>query len=187
MFEKLLEYDTQLLLFLNNLGVPTWDPFWLIVTDEFTFVPMYAVLLYLLYKKFGLKSLLVFVLVITLMITFTDQITNLFKNGFQRLRPCNNPEIKDAIRVVIHRNSFSFFSGHASNSMGSTMFIFLIIRKFYKHTHLLFFFPLIFAYSRIYLGLHYPLDILTGYVFGIINGIIFYKLYSLFMNKYIYK
>lgn len=185
--EELLKLDKELFVFLNSLGSIPYDDFWSIITKQAYWSPLFIGVFYLIQKKVGWKNFGIIILFLALLITFTDQITNLFKNGFQRLRPCNNPEIKNAIRVVIHRNSFSFFSGHASNSMGSTMFIFLIIRKFYKHTHLLFFFPLIFAYSRIYLGLHYPLDILSGYIFGIINGIIFYKLYSLFMNKYIYK
>jgi undecaprenyl-diphosphatase len=68
--------------------------------------------------------------------------------------------------------------------MASTMFIFLIIRKFYKHTYLLFCFPLVFAYSRIYLGLHFPGDILTGYLFGATFGFVFYKLYLFLGKKY---
>lgn len=182
--EELVKLDKELFVFLNSLGSQPYDDFWSIITKQIYWTPLFIGIFYLIQKKVGWKNFGMIILSLALLITFTDQITNLFKNGFQRLRPCNDPEIKDIIRIVIHRNSFSFFSGHAANSMASTMFIFLIIRRYYKHTYLLFFFPLIFAYSRIYLGLHFPLDILTGYVFGIINGILFYKLYSLFMRKY---
>lgn len=88
------------------------------------------------------------------------------------------------MREVITRKSFSFFSGHASNSFATTTFVVLIIRNFYKHTYLLYLFPLIFAYSRIYLGLHYPGDILAGYVAGGVFGFGFYKLYLFLGKKY---
>ena len=75
MLDQLLELDKELFLYLNKLGSPTWDGFWLIITDEITFAPLYALLLFLMYRKYGLKSLLIMVLVIAAMITFTDQIT----------------------------------------------------------------------------------------------------------------
>ena len=93
MIEQLLEYDTELFIFLNNLGSETWDTLWLIITDKLTFIPLYAILLFLLYKKYGLKSLLVFVVVVALMITFTDQITNAIpaiKNGILNICPAVN-------------------------------------------------------------------------------------------------
>jgi undecaprenyl-diphosphatase len=182
--EELLKLDKELFVFLNGLGSEPFDDFWMIITKQVYWTPLFIGIFYLIQKKIGWKNFGIIVIFLALLITFTDQMTNVFKNSIQRLRPCNDPEIKDFIRIVIHRNSFSFFSGHASSSMASTMFIFLIIRKYYKHTYLLFLFPLIFAYSRIYLGLHFPLDIISGYVFGIINGIVFYKLYSMFVKKY---
>ena len=182
--EELVKLDKELFIFLNGLGSIPYDDLWSIITKQIYWSPLFIGIFYLIQKKVGWKNFGIIIVFLALLITCTDQITNLFKNGFQRLRPCNDTEIKDIIRIVIHRNSFSFFSGHASNSMASTVFIFLIIRKYYKHTCLLFLFPLIFAYSRIYLGLHFPLDILTGYAFGIINGIVFYKLYSLYKVRF---
>ena len=184
MLEKLLTLDTELLVYLNGLGSPAYDGLWLFITRQSNWIPLFILLLYVIYKKLGVKQTLYLLLFITVIVAITDQTTNLFKNGFQRLRPCNNPEINTVIRVVQVRNSFSFFSGHAANSMASTMFVFLIIRKFYKHTYLLFLFPLIFAYSRIYLGLHFPGDILTGYLFGGTFGFMFYKSYMFFGKKY---
>jgi undecaprenyl-diphosphatase len=117
------------------------------------------------------------------LILICDQTTNVFKEHFQRLRPCNNDEIKSIIRIVKASDTFSFFSGHAANSMASTVFSFMILKKYYRHVYLLFLFPLIFAYSRIYLGLHFPSDILIGYLVGAIFGYGFYKIYF----KYTYK
>jgi undecaprenyl-diphosphatase len=112
-----------------------------------------------------------------------DQTVNLFKYGFERLRPVNDTEINGLLRIIKTSKSFSFFSGHATNSMASTVFGVLILRKYYKHAYLLFLFPLIFAYSRIYLGLHFPTDILTGYIFGATMGFVCYKLYQKFIFR----
>jgi undecaprenyl-diphosphatase len=182
--EELVKLDKQFFVFLNALGSVPYDQFWSIITKQIYWTPFFIGIFYLVQKKIGWKNFGVLILFLALLLTFTDQITNLFKNGFQRLRPCNDKEIRDIIRVVIHRDSFSFFSGHASNSMASTLFFFLIIRKYYKHTYLLFLFPIIFAYSRIYLGLHFPLDIISGYAFGLLTGFFFYKSYLFFIKRY---
>lgn len=178
MLEKLLQLDVQLLVFLNSLGSTTYDGLWLFITKQSNWTPFFLVLLYLVFKKIGIKSTLYLLLFVTLLLVVTDQTTNLFKVTFQRLRPCNNPEINSIIRLVKASNSFSFFSGHAANSMATMTFLFLILKKQYRYAFLIFLFPLIFAYSRIYLGLHYPLDILTGYLFGATFGIVTYKLYQ---------
>lgn len=183
--EQLLNLDKELFVFLNGLGSESFDAFWKIITKQVYWAPFFLGIFYLLQKKVGWKNFGIIILFLALLIAFTDQITNLFKYSFQRLRPCNTPDIKDIIRIVVERNSFSFFSGHASNSMASTLFIFLIIRRYYNYSFLLFLFPLIFAYSRIYLGLHFPLDILSGYAFGIFSGLLFYKLYQFFERKFV--
>jgi undecaprenyl-diphosphatase len=182
--EQLIQLDKELFIFLNGLGSEPFDAFWLIITKQLHWTPFFVAVFYLLQRKIGWKNLGIILLFIAVLITFTDQITNLFKNHFQRLRPCNDEEISGIIRIVKSSKTYSFFSGHAANSMASTMFIFLLIRKYYKYTYLLFLFPLIFAYSRIYLGLHFPSDILTGYLFGGSLGFGFYKIYNHFSNKY---
>lgn len=183
MLEKIIALDKQLFVFLNGLGSPTFDGLWLIITKQAYWAPFFLLVFYLLIKKIGWKNFFIAVVFIALLILLCDQSANLFKNYFQRLRPCNDPQIKDIIRVVKSSNSFSFYSGHATNSMATTVFIFLIIRKYYKYAILLFLFPLIFAFSRIYLGLHFPIDILTGYAFGALYGTLFYKVYQKYFTK----
>ncbi|MFD0990862.1 phosphatase PAP2 family protein [Mariniflexile jejuense] len=186
MLEKLLQYDTQLFLFLNNLGTPTWDNLWLVITHEVTFVPMYAILLFLLYKKFGLKALLIFVVVVALMITFTDQITNVFKRTFERPRPCGEASLVDHMRFIAERcGKYGFFSGHSSNSMAAAVFAGLLLRPYYKNLiFILLLWSVIVAYSRIYVGVHYPLDILCGFTFGALSGFLFYKIAQYLLKKY---
>lgn len=184
MLEKIQELDTNLLVYLNSLGSETYDKFWLIITSQLNWTPVFLLMFYLIYRKIGGKQTLYLLLFVAVLIAFTDQVTNLFKNNFQRLRPCNNPEINTIIRVVQSRKSYSFFSGHAANTMAVATFLFLVLRRRFKYLGFLFLWPLIFAYSRIYLGLHYPGDILTGYFFGALFGFLMFKIYQNLKPKY---
>ena len=187
MIDQLLELDRELFLYLNNLGSETWDDLWLIITNKLTFIPLYALLLYCIYKKYGLKPLLLMVLVISVMITFTDQITNVFKDGFMRARPCRADGVSDLARFVAERcGKYGFFSGHSSNSMAAAVFGGLILRPYFKILiFILLFWSFIVAYSRIYVGVHYPLDIICGMTFGALSGFMFYKLAKYLIKRYL--
>jgi len=183
MFEKIIDLDKEVLVYLNNLGSETYDGLWLIITKQIYWTPFFLFIFYLLQKKIGWKKFGYYILFTAVLLLICDQTVNLFKYGFERLRPVNDTEINGLLRIVKTSKSFSFFSGHATNSMASTVFMVMVLRKYYKHAYLLFLFPLIFAYSRIYLGLHFPTDILTGYVFGATMGFVFYKLYQKFIFR----
>ena len=183
MLERIIQLDKQVLVYLNGLGSEQWDWLWLIITKQLNWAPVFILVFYLLQKKIGLKNFGYYVLFIAVMVLICDQTVNLFKYSFERLRPCNDMEIGEIIRRVKTSSSFSFFSGHATNSMASTVLTFLILKRYYKHAYLLFLFPLIFAYSRIYLGLHFPTDILTGYAFGATSGYLAYKLYAKYILR----
>lgn len=184
MLEKLQELDTNLFVFLNGLGSETYDKLWLVITNQLNWTPLFLLLLYLIYKKLGTKQTLYLLLFLAILIACTDQLTNAVKYSVQRLRPCNNPDINSFIRIVQSRQSFSFFSGHAANSLAAATFLYLVLNKHFKYFGFLFLWPLIFAYSRIYLGLHYPLDILCGYLVGITMGFLIYKLYQKAKARY---
>jgi undecaprenyl-diphosphatase len=183
MLEKIIAIDKDLLVFLNGLGSESFDGFWLIITKQVYWTPYFLLVFYFFAKKIGWKNFLIALVFIALLILVSDQTSNFFKNHFQRLRPCNDLDLKNIIRIVKPSDSYSFFSGHATNSMATTVFVFLIIRRYYKYALLLFLFPLIFAFSRIYLGLHFPTDILTGYAFGATFGFVFYKIYQKYILK----
>lgn len=178
MLEQLLQYDKELFLFLNNLGSDTWDNLWLVITNKFSFIPLYAILLFLIFKKLGLKGLLLMVLVIVLVILFTDQVTNVFKREFERLRPCRQEGVMEYMRFIAVRcGKYGFFSGHSSNTMAVAIFAGLLLKPYYKNLiFILVFWSVVVAYSRIYVGVHYPLDIICGMLFGVFSGFIFYKL-----------
>ena len=187
MIDQLLQYDTELFILLNNLGSTTWDGLWLIITNKFASVPLYIFLLFLLYKHYGLKSMLVFVVVIALMITFTDQITNVFKRGFMRSRPCGVAELEEQIRFIAVRcGKYGFFSGHSSNSMAAAVFTGLLLKPYYKNLiFILLFWSAVVAYSRIYVGVHYPIDILFGMTFGAMSGFMFYKIAKYALKRFL--
>jgi len=93
------------------------------------------------------------------------------------LRPCNTEAVIQEIRKFDYKpSSFSFYSGHAASSMTFSFFIILLLKPYYKYIWLLLLFPLFFGYSRIYLGVHYPIDILVGYMAGVFFGSLFYLL-----------
>lgn len=184
MLDKILSFDEHLFMFLNGLGSESYDGLWLILTKQTSWIPLFLFLLYIIFNKLGTKQTLYLLIFVVILVVLTDQTANLFKNGFQRLRPCNNPEINSFIRIVQSRNSFSFFSGHATNSMGVATFLYLMFKKDFKYFWLLFLWPLIFAYSRIYLGLHYPLDIISGYLCGGIFGFLMFKIYQKANKRY---
>jgi undecaprenyl-diphosphatase len=186
MIEQILQYDTELFLYLNNLGNTSWDWFWLTYTTKIYWTPFYALLLYLMYKQWGNKPILITIAIVALMILFTDQITNLFKHGFERPRPCHVDALIHQMRIVREGcgGRFGFFSGHASNSMAVAIFVGLMLKQRYKYLiYILVVWSMVMAYSRIYVGVHYPLDVFCGMLFGSLSGFLFYKWNIYFINK----
>lgn len=177
MLEKLIHYDQELLVYLNNLGSEQWDPFWFYVTGQFHWSPLFALILVLIFWKFGWKNGLLLLVFIAALVAFSDQFTNLIKNTFQRLRPCNEPDLVGRIRDFTYKpRGYGYYSGHAALSSTFTTLLILLLKKHFKFIWFLVLFPLIFGYSRIYLGVHYPLDVLSGYLAGFMFGNLFYWL-----------
>jgi undecaprenyl-diphosphatase len=185
MIEDILNLDTELFIYLNSLGLPLFDNFWIFLSNKEANVFFYSVLLFFYFYnrslKFNFSELFYFLILIALMISITDQTANLFKDSFQRLRPCYNEIIKDSLRLVKENcgGKYGFFSAHASNSFTLAVFFGLLYKKKFKY---LIYFSLLYAslisYSRIYLGVHFPLDILFGAAFGLIIGILTFNFYD---------
>lgn len=190
MIEQLIEYDKELFLYLNGLGNVYWDAFWLFYTAKLHWIPFYALLCYLMYKRLNSKMFILTLVVIALLVTFTDQVTNLFKNGFERFRPCYEDGVAEYMRLVRETcgGRYGYFSGHSSNSMGVAIFVGLMLRNTYKYIlPILIIWSLLMGYSRIYVGAHYPLDVLSGLIFGGLSGFMFYKLDKYLQSRFVLK
>ena len=194
MTEEILKLDSKLFLYLNNLGTPEFDSFWSTLSKIEANILMYLFLICLFFyvQKIRPKFLNVFYLifVIALMITITDQGANLFKDSFQRLRPCYNESIKDSIRLVKDNcgGKYGFFSAHASNSFSLAIFFGLLFKNIIRYIILItLVYATLISYSRIYLGVHFPIDIIIGSSFGLCVGFIMYSFVYLKFLKFFNK
>lgn len=186
MIEKILELDAKLFLYLNNLGNHTWDWVWLLITDKWTAIPLYALLLYLIFKRYGVKGTIISLVLVALLITCTDQLANVFKHAFERPRPCRQEGVMEYARYIAVRcGRFGYFSAHASSNFALAIFVGLILKKAYpKLIYIMLFWALVVSYSRIYVGVHYPLDVITGMVIGAILGYCFYLLHVYLIRRF---
>ena len=178
MLDSIIQKDKQLLIYLNNLGNEQWDSIWLVITNQFYWAPLFVFVFYLIVKSFGWKRGGFMIFSMILLVAFSDQFTNLIKDTTARLRPNNDPEIKHLLRHLINPQSNSFISGHATTSTFFSVFVILLLRNKYKKIYLILIFPLLFAYSRLYLGVHFPIDIFVGIITGVIFGNLYYFLFK---------
>ena len=125
---SLLQKDKDLLVFLNSLGNEQWDSFWLLITNQFSWSPLFILIFYLVIKSNGWKRGGFIIFSMILLVAFSDQFVNLIKNSTARLRPNNDPEIQEILRTFIKPQSFSFVSGHAATSTFFAVFTILVLR-----------------------------------------------------------
>ena len=177
MIEQLIEYDKELLRFLNGYHASWLDPVVLILTETITWIPLYAFLLYLVIKEYK-KECWIILLGIGLTILLADQITaSIMKPYFARLRPSREPTLEGLVHLVqgYTGGQYGFASSHAANSFGTATFFFLVLGTTKKWIGWLFLWAALLTYTRIYLGVHYPGDILVGALVGMICGWIAFK------------
>ena len=182
--QQLIELDKEVLLTLNGNHSLFWDGFMWTVTKTITWIPVAVALLYLIFKNNKLKQAATILLSLALCITLADQITSgLCKPFFARYRPAQDPELMYLVHIVngYRGGLYGFMSSHAANTFAVAMFVSLLVRN-WKMTLMTFSWAIIASYSRIYLGVHYPGDILCGALVGIIVAIILYSAYY-----YVYK
>ncbi|HSR60283.1 MAG TPA: phosphatase PAP2 family protein [Robiginitalea sp.] len=185
MLKRLLDWDRDTFLYLNGLGIEPYDSFWSAVTDMTTWAPLYVFFLFLLFWKHPRREAWAMTLTALLLMVFVLLLTDLTKEWVERLRPNNNGDIKTLVRILKNPATYSFFSGHASSSFSLTTLMVLYLRESFRWRHLFFIWPLLFALSRIYVGVHYPIDILAGAGVGTLAGILFYRGYSGVILPYI--
>lgn len=175
MLETLKEWDFQLFIYLNNLGLESWDGFWLLITKTTFWIPLFLFILFLIYKSQGFKmgTLIMIYFLGAIFISIVLMLTT--KYFVARIRPSSVPELAEIIRALQKPNSYSFYSGHASSSFMIATFAVLVLRKYYRWVYVLFLFPFLFTLSRIFVGVHFPSDLLIGAMVGTLLALLFYK------------
>jgi undecaprenyl-diphosphatase len=180
MLERL---DQQLFLFLNSFHSPFWDQVMYTVSGKIIWIPLYISILIFIGIKYKRKFIII-ILFIILAATLADQTSVLFKNLFERLRPCHEPSLEGLIHLVNGEcgGKYSFVSSHATNSFDVALISLLFIKRRW-FTLSIIIWALVIGYSRIYLGVHYPGDVICGSVLGALIGWSIYKLYVLTDNR----
>lgn len=187
--QQFIAADKELLLSLNGSQSLFWDGFMWVATSTVVWVPVAAVLLYIIIKNNKIQEALLVIVMIALVITVADQVASGFcKPFFSRFRPTQDPDIMYLVDVVngYRGGRYGFISSHAANTFAVSVFLSLLIRR-NSLTFMLLFWAVLNSYSRIYLGVHYPGDILFGTIEGCLTGYLLYLLYRFIQRKFFYK
>lgn len=182
--EVIKQFDQSLFLFLNDLHSTFFDKAMFLFSSREIWIPFYLLIIYVIVKTVKKNSIYILIL-IGLSITVSDQFSGLIKNSVERLRPSNDPLLSNLVHIVngYRGGTFGFFSSHASNSF-TIAIIAAMLFKNRMFTILIFTWAILISYTRIYLGLHYPGDILTGWLWGALIGFGFYRLMIFIQQRY---
>ncbi|ACT91691.1 phosphatase PAP2 family protein [Dyadobacter fermentans] len=184
--QSIVRADQELFLWLNGLHTPWLDTLMYWITFKYTWIPLYILLITLTVRAEGWKKGGWVVLTVILAVVVADKITSGFmKPYFLRLRPCHDPTINTVMHHVTDCGGlYGFASSHASTSFALAVAWFGLLRNKVPQMAFLFVWALVYAYSRIYVGVHYPLDILVGGLVGALTGYCFVQLYYIFLKRY---
>ena len=182
LIETIKQLDTSLFFIINQHHNPFFDKLMYWCSDKYFWIPLYAFFLFLIFKNNTSKKSFLIVLFMIVLVVLTDQISvELFKENFKRYRPCHNLNIKDLIHLVGDGcgGLYGFVSSHATNTAGIATFLFLVFRKkFPKYSWLVFIWAALNSYSRVYVGVHYPADVLVGSLLGMAIGFFTFYLFK---------
>jgi undecaprenyl-diphosphatase len=178
--DNLLHTDTQLFLFLNGFHSSFWDIIMWHISGKWEWLPFYVVLLYYIIRRYKSKCIWIF-LSVAIIIALTDSISSqIIKENIHRLRPSHNPELNGLVHIVNNYSggTYGFVSSHAANTFAIAVFLSLLFKNRW-FTSGIFIWAMIVSYSRIYLGVHYPGDVLGGALLGSIVALVVFKVYAI--------
>ena len=190
MFDEILNFDENLFLLLNNLGSNNFDFIWIVFSSKYLNILVFSFFSIFFIKKKGITYFFYLLFFSLIIILITDQSSNFFKIYTQRLRPCHEEHIKNSVRIVNDYcgGLYSFFSAHASNTFAIAFLFSFLFKEFSnKIKYLIFSYSILVAYSRIYLGVHYPLDVIFGAFYGILISNLIIKFLKKTNSSLIYK
>lgn len=182
MLEQIEIWDQQLFFFLNGLHQHWLDPIMYTISTKEFWIPAYLILIYLIWKNLGWKQTIWVLVCVAILITLSDQTaSSVFKPFFQRLRPCRpENEFGETVHIVYQKcgGKYGFVSSHAANFFALATFMSFIFRE--RALRWIFFLSAtLVAYSRIYLGVHYPGDVVGGAFIGVLSANITFIIYQL--------
>lgn len=184
---SILDLDKALFTFLNGLNSPFLDEvFWLFSAKLF-WIPLYLFLAYILFQRFR-NHFFYLVLGMVITIFLSDQISVLIKNSVMRLRPTHEPSLEGLVHVVNNYQGglYGFVSSHAANAFATLTFIWAFTRRQQWLRYVLIAYVVLTCYSRIYLGVHYPLDVLGGVALGWVVGFIGSRIAWFLLSKNVF-
>lgn len=178
---NILEADKRLFMALNSGFTHPWlDVFLPFVRNSLFWAPLYVFLVVFVVLNFGKKGLL-WSLAFLCCLAITDLIgTYIFKVNVDRLRPCQDPYFFHQVRLLLKQcsGSSSFISNHAANHFGLSVFMVLTFRPLLgKWAYLIVTWGFLIAYAQVYVGVHYPLDVIAGGLVGSLAGVVVARLY----------
>ncbi len=185
LMDKIINLDKEVFLFLNGLHSSFFDSAMSLMTETYFWLPLYLFLIFIIIQKYKKDSVWILVGVMVT-IVLCDQITTGFmKPFFARLRPSHEPGLEGLVHIVNNYRGglYGFASSHAANTFGVAMFLWLILKSNWRWIGFIFIWAAVMSYTRIYLGVHYPGDILVGALVGIGCGWIAYRISNYLMSK----
>lgn len=176
--EQLAQWDSELLVWLNGLEIGRYKQFWLLITHIENWIPLYLLFLVLFLVALSRKRAIITTIFTVLVLLTALGLTDFVKQFVGRLRPNNTPELAESLHILQTPMDYSFWSGHAAVSFAVTLFVVWVLRAWSKWIYLVFIWPLLFATSRIFAGVHYPSDIFVGACVGFFIAVLYHRLYS---------
>ena len=182
--ESLQQIDSSIFLYFNRMHTSWTDVLFYYISNRFVWIPLYLLLAFFLFRRYRKKAWIV-VAAVVISVFLSDQSCNLIKRTVQRPRPSHNIELVDQVHLVAKPDGtlykggpYGFPSSHAANAMALAFIVVAFLtRERTLWTLLMFFWMLLVSYSRIYLGVHYPGDIIVGWCVGAIwSGLIIFGL-----------